>query len=132
MWIVRLALRRPYTFVVLGILILGLGVLSILRSPVDIFPKVKIPVVAIVWSFTGFDAEQMSDRIVSTTERAFTLELARFERGLDPYVTLMLQQTALLAARQQLTTLQVEQLTATVSLVEALGGGWDRARLPPP
>jgi len=72
MWIVRLALRRPYTFVVLAILILILGALAILRTPTDIFPDINIPVVSIIWNYNGLDAQQMSDRIVSITERALT------------------------------------------------------------
>jgi multidrug efflux pump subunit AcrB len=71
-WIVKLALRRPYTFIVLAIVIAILGGLSIVRTPVDIFPSINIPVVSIVWSFTGLDAQQMSDRIVTITERALT------------------------------------------------------------
>jgi multidrug efflux pump subunit AcrB len=71
-WIVRLALRRPYTFIVLAILIAILGLLSILRTPVDIFPSINIPVVSIIWNYTGLDARQMSDRIVTITERALT------------------------------------------------------------
>jgi NodT family efflux transporter outer membrane factor (OMF) lipoprotein len=69
---------------------------------------------------------------VALAQRAYDLELQRFEHGLDPYVDLMIQQIALLAAQQSLTTLQVEQMTTAVSLVEALGGGWDRSQLPPP
>src|ERR1700726_4925153 len=72
MWIVQLALRRPYTFVVLAILILILGAFSILRTPTDIFPNINIPVVSIVWSYTGLNAQDMSDRIVSVTERTLT------------------------------------------------------------
>ena len=72
MWIVRLALRRPYMFVVLAILILILGTLAILRTPTDIFPDINIPVVSIIWNYNGLDAQQMSDRIVSITERALT------------------------------------------------------------
>jgi multidrug efflux pump subunit AcrB len=72
MWIVRLALRRPYTFVVASILIVLLGALSILRTPTDIFPNIDIPVVSIIWNYTGLDAQQMSDRIVSPTERSLT------------------------------------------------------------
>jgi multidrug efflux pump subunit AcrB len=71
-WVVRLALRRPYTFIVLAILIALLGVLSIVRTPVDIFPSINIPVVSIIWNYTGLDAQQMSDRIVTITERALT------------------------------------------------------------
>src|SRR5271168_5079320 len=72
MWLVRLALRRPYTFVVASILIVLLGALSILRTPTDIFPNIDIPVVSILWNYTGLDAQQMSDRIVSPTERSLT------------------------------------------------------------
>ncbi len=72
MWIVRLALRRPYTFVVMAILILAMGVISILRTPTDIFPNINIPVVSIIWNYNGLVPEEMSDRIVSITERNLT------------------------------------------------------------
>jgi len=72
MWIVRLALRRPYTFVVVALLLLILAPIVIFRTPTDIFPNIDIPVVSIVWSYQGLDAQQMSDRIVSQTERALT------------------------------------------------------------
>jgi len=69
MWIVRLALRRPYTFLVLAIVITLLGVFSILRTPTDIFPNIKIPVVATIWRYTGLSPEEMATRIVLGTER---------------------------------------------------------------
>ena len=72
MWIVRLALRRPYTFVVLAILILAMGALSILRTPTDIFPNINIPVVSVIWSYAGLVPKEMADRIVSVTERNMT------------------------------------------------------------
>jgi multidrug efflux pump subunit AcrB len=72
MWVVRLALRRPYTIVVFAILILVMGALAIVRTPADIFPDINIPVVSIIWNYTGLDAQQMSDRIVTITERALT------------------------------------------------------------
>jgi multidrug efflux pump subunit AcrB len=72
MWIVRLALRRPYTFAVLALLLLIIGPLSILTTPVDIFPNIDIPVVSIVWQYQGFSAEDMADRIITITERALT------------------------------------------------------------
>jgi multidrug efflux pump subunit AcrB len=72
MWIVRLALRRPYTFVVLALLLLILGPIVILRTPTDIFPNIDIPVVSVLWNYQGFNPEQMADRIVSLTERALT------------------------------------------------------------
>jgi multidrug efflux pump subunit AcrB len=72
MWIVRLALRRPYTFVVLALLIFILGPLVILRTPTDIFPNINIPVVSTIWSYTGLSAPEMTNRIVTGYERAVT------------------------------------------------------------
>ncbi len=72
MWIVRLALRRPYTFVVASILIVILGVVAIMRTPVDIFPAINIPVVAINWGYTGLSPEDMSNRIIYGFERSIT------------------------------------------------------------
>jgi multidrug efflux pump subunit AcrB len=79
MWIVRLALRRPYTFIVMSMLILILGVLSIYRTPVDIFPIVDIPVIAIVWNFNGMEPKEMEGRIVTNTERAYTTTVSDIE-----------------------------------------------------
>src|SRR6267142_1336015 len=72
MWIVRLALRRPYTFVVMALLILILTPVVVLRTPTDIFPNINIPVVSVVWNYQGLSPKDMSDRITSTTERALT------------------------------------------------------------
>ncbi len=72
MWIVRLALRRPYTFVVFALLILILGVFSIESMPTDIFPNIDIPIVTVVWGYAGLSAEQMANRIVSNSERGMT------------------------------------------------------------
>ena len=72
MWIVRLALRRPYTFIVASILLLILGTVSILRTPTDIFPNIDIPVVSVLWNFNGFSPEEMSNRIVFNYERFLT------------------------------------------------------------
>ena len=72
MWIVKLALSRPYTFVVLSLLLLILGPLAIFRTPVDIFPDINIPVVSIVWNYTGLSPEDMANRIITPTERAMT------------------------------------------------------------
>jgi CzcA family heavy metal efflux pump len=72
MWIVRLALRRPYTFVVVALLLLILGPIVILSTPTDIFPNINIPVVSIVWNYTGLNPDDMSNRIVFQTERALT------------------------------------------------------------
>jgi len=72
MWIVRLALRRPYTFVVMSILILVMGMVAIFRTPTDIFPNINIPVVSIIWNYNGLVPKEMSDRIVFVTERSLT------------------------------------------------------------
>jgi CzcA family heavy metal efflux pump len=72
MWIVRLALRRPYTFVVLSLLLLFLGPVVILRTPVDIFPNIDIPVVSVIWNYAGLSPQQLSDRIVVQFERGLT------------------------------------------------------------
>src|SRR5580765_848683 len=69
MWIVRLALRRPYTFLVVAIAITLLGVFAILRTPTDIFPNINIPVVATIWRYTGLSPDEMATRIVLGTER---------------------------------------------------------------
>jgi multidrug efflux pump subunit AcrB len=79
MWIVRLALRRPYTFIVLAILLFILGPIAIIRTPTDIFPNIDIPVVSIVWSFNGFSAEEMANRITSNYERALTSDVDDIE-----------------------------------------------------
>src|SRR6202167_3899157 len=72
MWIVRLALRRPYTFVVMSILLLILGPVAILRTPTDIFPNIDIPVVSVIWNYTGLSPEDMSNRIIFNYESILT------------------------------------------------------------
>ncbi|HEV2689827.1 MAG TPA: efflux RND transporter permease subunit [Bryobacteraceae bacterium] len=72
MWIVRLALRRPYTFVVMSMMIALLGGLAIVRMPTDIFPEINIPIVNIIWTYTGISAEDMAKRIVTVSERGLT------------------------------------------------------------
>ena len=72
MWIVRLALRRPYTFAVFALLILILGVYSIETMPTDIFPNIDIPVISVVWNYNGLSPQEMTNRIVTNSERAMT------------------------------------------------------------
>ena len=79
MWIVRLALRRPYTFVVFALLILILGAFSIFTMPTDIFPNIDIPVVTVVWNFNGLSADQMANRIVTPSERVMTTTVGDIE-----------------------------------------------------
>src|SRR6202051_3786457 len=72
MWIVRLALRRPYTFVVMSLAILLLGATAIVTMPVDIFPYIDIPVISVVWTYGGVPPEEMEKRIVTIFERGMT------------------------------------------------------------
>ncbi len=72
MWIVDLALRRPYTFIVMAILILLATPLTISSTPVDVLPEINIPVISIIWNYVGFSPEQMADRITSVDERILT------------------------------------------------------------
>ncbi|HEY4009583.1 MAG TPA: efflux RND transporter permease subunit [Acidobacteriaceae bacterium] len=79
MWIVRLALRRPYTFVVLCMLIAILGIASAIETPKDIFPYINIPVLTVVWTYTGLPPEEMSGRVVTVCERAITTTVNNIE-----------------------------------------------------
>ena len=72
MWIVRIALDRPYTFIVLALLILILSPVVILRTPTDIFPNINIPVVAVAWTYTGLNPEEMEGRVTTVYERVLT------------------------------------------------------------
>jgi multidrug efflux pump subunit AcrB len=72
MWIVRLALRRPYTFVVLSLLLFIIGPVVMMRTPVDIFPNIDIPVVSVVWNYAGMSPSELGDRIVLPFERSLT------------------------------------------------------------
>ena len=72
MWLVRLALNRPYTFIVASILILILSVVAVVRTPTDIFPDINIPVVSVVWGYTGLAPEEMERRMVTLSERGIT------------------------------------------------------------
>ena len=72
MWIVALALRRPYTFVVMALVIILLTPITILRTPTDIFPDIDIPVVSVVWFYAGMSPQDMADRIVANSERGIT------------------------------------------------------------
>ena len=70
--LVRIALTRPYTFVVLALLILIIGPLAALRTPTDIFPDIRIPVISVVWQYTGLPPDQMAGRITTPFQRALT------------------------------------------------------------
>src|SRR5258708_14184217 len=79
MWIVNLALRRPYTFIVLSIFILIAGVISILSTPKDIFPSINIPVISVIWTFTGMAPEEVEQHITSPYERVLTTTVDNIE-----------------------------------------------------
>jgi multidrug efflux pump subunit AcrB len=79
MWIVRIALERPYTFIVLAILILLLSPVVISRTPTDIFPNINIPVVAVAWQYTGLNPEEMEGRLTSVYERVLTTTVDNIE-----------------------------------------------------
>ena len=72
MWIVQIALQRPYTFIVLAICILLATPLALLRTPVDVLPEIDIPVISVIWNYNGLSAQQMGDRITQTHERSLT------------------------------------------------------------
>ncbi|MFZ1139887.1 MAG: efflux RND transporter permease subunit, partial [Candidatus Sulfotelmatobacter sp.] len=79
MWIVRVALDRPYTFIVLALLILIFSPVVILRTPTDIFPNVNIPVIAVAWQYTGLNPEEMEGRVTSVYERIVTSTVDNIE-----------------------------------------------------
>src|SRR5271169_6408899 len=79
MWIVALALRRPYTFVVMAIVIIALFFVTVYRTPVDIFPDIDIPVVSVVWSYIGMSPQDMADRIVTNSERGINITVNDIE-----------------------------------------------------
>ena len=79
MWIVALALRRPYTFTVFAILILIAGLVAIVRTPKDIFPSINIPVISVLWGYTGMSAEGMESHITSQFERILTTTVDNIE-----------------------------------------------------
>ena len=77
--LVRVALKRPYTFVVMALLILIVGPLAALRTPVDIFPEIRIPVIAVVWQYTGLPPDQMSGRVMLNFQRSLTTTVNNIE-----------------------------------------------------
>jgi multidrug efflux pump subunit AcrB len=79
MWIVRVALARPYTFIVLAVLILLVSPVMILRTPTDIFPNIDIPVIAVAWQYTGMNPEELEGRLTNTFERLLTIVVDNIE-----------------------------------------------------
>jgi hypothetical protein len=79
MWIVRLALRRAYTFVVAALLIVVLGAVSVYRMSTDIFPNIDIPVVSVVWQYSGMPADEVESRLILVNERVLTASVNGIE-----------------------------------------------------
>jgi multidrug efflux pump subunit AcrB len=79
MWIVALALRRPYTFVVMALVLILLTPLVVWRMPVDVLPDINIPVISVVWRFDGLAADEMANRIVTNSERFLTITVNDIE-----------------------------------------------------
>jgi multidrug efflux pump subunit AcrB len=127
MWIVQLALRRPYTFIVLALLILIIGPLAILRTPTDIFPNINIPVVSTIWRYTGLSTEEMEGRIVTNYERAMSAtvnDIARIEsqtyNGIG-VVKVFFHPTANLPA----------SLAQIIAIAQTVIGGFPQGTVPP-
>ena len=79
MWIVKLALARPYTFIVFSLVLLLISPVVLLRTPVDIFPSINIPVISVIWTYTGLVPSEMETRIVSIFERSLTTSVNNIE-----------------------------------------------------
>src|SRR5579884_4057251 len=79
MWIVKLALRRPYTFVVAALLLLILSPVVILRTPTDVFPNINIPVISVIFNYSGLIPEEMASRITTQFERTLTITVSDIE-----------------------------------------------------
>src|ERR1039457_4076026 len=80
MWIVETALRRPYTFIVMAIVILLATPLAIIRTPVDVLPEINIPVISVIWNYSGLSPQQMADRITQTHEQILTTTVNDIKR----------------------------------------------------
>src|SRR5271167_4930082 len=79
MWVIKVALNRPYTFIVLALLILLAAPFVVLRTPTDIFPNIDIPVIAVAWQYAGLSPEEMEGRITTVYERVLTTTVDNIE-----------------------------------------------------
>src|SRR5260370_31491365 len=79
MWIVKLALARPYTFIVFSVVLLLISPVVLLRTPIDIFPSINIPVISVIWTYAGLAPSEMGTRIVSIFERSLTTSVNNIE-----------------------------------------------------
>jgi outer membrane protein TolC len=86
MWIVRLALNRPYTFIVVAILILLLSPAVVLRTPTDIFPNIDIPVISAAWTYTGLNPEDLETRLTTPFEKGLTSPTSSVNNGTGDFI----------------------------------------------
>lgn len=139
--LVKTALLKPYTFIVLAIFICIVGPLAALRTPTDVFPDIGIAVIAVVWQYAGLAPDAMAGRVIYTYERSQQeavdekaavdaanaseqIALNSYQAGAASYLEVVTAQTAALVARRQLQSVEARQVQASVRLVVALGGGW--------
>jgi len=136
MWIVRLALRRPYTFIVMALLIAIGGVLTIARTAVDIFPEINIPVISVIWQFSGLSPNEVEGRMVTISERAMTTTVNSIEHiesqslaGVGLIRVFFQPDASIGSADAEVTAIlaQTERDVALelVALYKAVGGGWE-------
>ena len=114
MWIVLTALRRPYTFVVLALLIAIFGVRAALLTPTDIFPNINIPVVSVVWTYNGLLPNDMSGRVVYFYERYLTAQVAELRRREHQEMTDLRATVSTLAQHVQALTLENQALRSAL------------------
>jgi len=121
MWIVRVALNRPYTFIVVALLILILAPVVILRTPTDIFPDINIPVIAVAWQYTGLNPEEMEGRITTVFERVLTTLVDNIEHiesvtvNGQSFVEIYLQPNASLDTANAQVTAEAQNISSPVA-----------------
>jgi multidrug efflux pump subunit AcrB len=123
MWIVRVALQRPYTFVVLALLILLASPVLILRTPTDIFPSIDIPVIAVAWQFTGLNPEEMEGRITTQFERVLTTTVDNIEHIESTTVSGQSMVKIFLQPRARLDTANAQVTAVSQTILRQLPAG---------
>ncbi len=134
MWIVQVALRRPYTFLVMALLILLATPLVLSKMSTDIFPEINIPVISTVWNYAGLSAQEVGQRITAVNERSLTTSVNDIEHIRNRERPLQGRRRQVLGcdhgradtARQSAPAVQIhgQQFLTAVYLIKALGGGW--------
>src|ERR1700727_1554498 len=127
MWIVRLALNRPYTFVVLAILILLLSPAVILRTPTDIFPNIDIPVISVAWTYTGLNPEELEGRLTTPYEKSLTALVDNIEHIESTTYNGMSVVKLFLQPNASLDTANAQVTAASQALLRNLPAGTQRS-----